>query len=344
MFALIIIGMVDLVFTLVDMFINNGVPFPIVFKILVFKIPAIMVLFFPMAVLFAVSLTLIRMIKDSEFTVLRASGISLWRVIAPIIFASVLASMLSFANNDFLTPWANSISDDLIDKAVMKKPVPEILENTFFRESDARYFYIRRIDKQTNTLENVSIFETTGNFPRVITARQAFWDGAQWLLKTGIIHNYDEHGALSYQGNFEDMKIHIDQGFFNYYKSQKSPMEMSSKELRNKIQTLREGGVQSLVEEVAYHMKYSQPVACLIFALVGLALLLLFMGNGRDLWGVIVAVMLALMSVGFYFTLTAVFRSYGRGGMLSPDLAAWGPNIIYGVLALAIIIIQNRRR
>lgn len=86
MIAFVIIGMVDLVFTLVDLFINNGVPLLIVLKLLIFKIPAILVLFFPMAVLFTVLISLIRIIKDSELTVLRAGGIAVERVIVPIVF------------------------------------------------------------------------------------------------------------------------------------------------------------------------------------------------------------------------------------------------------------------
>jgi len=108
--------MVDLVFTLVDLFINNGVPLLIVLKLLIFKIPAIMVLFFPMAVLFTVLISLIRIIKDSELTVLRAGGIAVDRVIAPIIFFSIMVSALSYVTNEKIVPWANHISDELLKK------------------------------------------------------------------------------------------------------------------------------------------------------------------------------------------------------------------------------------
>ncbi|MDR1996998.1 MAG: LptF/LptG family permease [Candidatus Margulisbacteria bacterium] len=344
MAGLVIIGMMDIVFSLVDMFFNNGVPFPIVFKILIFKIPAIMVLFFPMAVLFSTTLALIRMIKDSELTVFRAGGVSLLRVILPVFVAGALASLLSFGNNEKLVPWANSVSEDLIDKAVLKKPVADVLENTFFKESDARYFYIRRIDKQTNTMEDVVINETTGDFPRTITAKQARWDGKQWLLTQGIIHKFDGNGALAYQSNFENMKLNIDQGFYNYYKSQKSPVEMTSRELHDKIANFKKSGQKTDSMEVAYYMKYSLPLACLIFALVGTALLLLFMGSGHDLWGVIVAVLLALLSVGFYIFLMATFRAMGNGGRLPPFWGAWAPNFIYGTLAVGIIALRNKAR
>ena len=113
MIGFIIIGMVDLVFSLIDMFINNGIPFLIVMKILIYKIPAIMVLFYPMAVLFSTLIVLIRIAKDSEVTVLRAGGFSLGRIVAPIIIAGFLAFLLSYWTNEKLVPWANNISDEI---------------------------------------------------------------------------------------------------------------------------------------------------------------------------------------------------------------------------------------
>ncbi|MDR1323870.1 MAG: LptF/LptG family permease [Candidatus Margulisbacteria bacterium] len=344
MAALIIIGTIDLVFSFIDMFVNNSVPFPIVFKILIFKIPAIMVLFFPMAVLFATAMALIRMITASEVTVLRAGGFSLLRIVLPFIAAGALTAFLSFANNDLLTPWANGVSDGLIDKVVLKKPLPDILENTFFKESETRYFFIRRIDKATDIMEDIAVYELTGEFPRVITAKRAHWDGSQWLLEKGFVHKYDERGALSYQSDFADLKINIDKSFYNYYKSQKTPSEMSTRELSRRIQELKNSGAETGSLKTAYYLKFSMPVACLIFALVGTALLLLFLSGSRDIWSIIRAVIFALLSVGFYFFLMAFFRAWGRGGYISPFWSAWSPNLIYGVLAAGIIGWQNKTR
>lgn len=339
----VIIGMVDIVFTLVDLFINNGVPLLIVLKLLIFKIPAILVLFFPMTVLFAVLIALIRIIKDSELTVLRAGGIAVERIIAPIIFFSILISLLSYVTNEKVVPWANHISDNLLKKVEIKKPSPDILADTFFKESDGRYFYIRHIDTQTNIMDQVVIYETSGNFPRVITAKKARWDGQVWALEEGIIHKYNPDGLISYQGTFKKMLIHVDQALYNYYQSQKTPMEMTTQELKDKIRELKKSGVETDSLKVAYHMKFSMPLACFIFALVGIALVLLFITNPKELWGVIVAVVVALLSVGFYFFVMATFRSLARAGKIIPLLGAWGPNFVYAVAAVMLLFLVRKR-
>jgi lipopolysaccharide export LptBFGC system permease protein LptF len=192
-------------------------------------------------------------------------------------------------------------------------------------------------------MENVVIYETGGQFPRVITAQKARWDGQNWALEQGVIHKYSPDGLISYQGKFQSMTIHVEQALYNYYQSQKSPLEMTTKELKEKIRDLKKSGVETDSLTVAYHMKFSMPLACLIFALVGIALVLAFITNPKELWGVIVAVLMALLSVGFYFFVMATFRSLARAGKIMPLLGAWGPNFIYGLVAIILLIVVRRR-
>ncbi len=336
MIGLVVIGMVDIVFTLIDMFINNGIPFLIVMKLLIYKVPAIMVLFYPMAVLFATLIVIIRLAKDSEITVMRTGGLSLGRIVAPIIVTGFLIFGLSFFTNELLVPWANKVSDKLIEHAVLKKPSPDILENTFFKESNERYFYVGKIFPD-NKMENIVMYEIAGDFPRVVTAKKASWDGRVWVLEQGVIHKYSANGIIKYQGTFDNMTLFVDNEFYNYYRNQNTPRQMSSKELKERINKLDAGGVSTETLKVEYYMKYATPMACFIFSLTGVALSLLFIRNGKDLWGIVAAVLSALLSVGFYFFVTAVFRSLGRGALISPVLAAWAPNIIFAIIAVLLI-------
>ncbi len=344
MIGFVVIGMFDLVFSLVDMFINNGVPFLVVMKILIYKIPAIMVLFYPMAVLFATLIVLIRLAKDSEITVLRAGGLSLGRIVLPIVVAGFLAFGLSYLTNEKVVPWANNISDEILSKAMVKKPSPDILENTFFKESDNRFFYVKKIHKDRREMENIVIHETTDDFPRVITAKTANYEGQLWRLHDGIVYSYDPTGLLRYQGKFEEMTIWVDQQLYNYYRSEKGPREMNAKELKQKIKKLQSSGAETNVLNVEYHMKFSLPMASFIFALIGTAIVLIFIRSSKDLWGVVIAVLTALLSVGFYFFVMATFRSLARGGYIGPFWGAWGPNLLFGMAAIAIIIHQSRSR
>lgn len=336
----VIIGIVDILFTLVDLFVNSGVPLLVVTRLLIYKIPAVMVLFFPMAVLFAVMLTLVRLAKDNEITVFRIGGISTFRLVLPMLFVTAFVTILSFYVNEKLVPWTNHVSNNLIRQAVLKQPPPDIAQNIFFREQGDRYFYVKEISSKKNEMKDVVIYELSQNFPRVILSQRAIWKYKTWTLLDGLVHHFDREGELTYSAKFKSMDIHIDREIRSFYEDQKTPMEMSSQELKEQIKTLKKGGVNTTTLQVDFFMKAATSVANLIFGIVGIAFCLTFVQSGKDWWGVVIAVIIAVLAVGFYFFLTASFRAFGRGGDVNPVLSAWMPNIIYGAIGSLIIIKQ----
>lgn len=340
----VLIGIVDLVFTLVDLFINSGVPLLVVSRLLIYKIPAIMVLFFPMAVLFSIMLLLVRLAKDNEITVLRTSGINLGRLLIPLFILAILTSALSFLINEKVVPWANHVSDNLIQKAIEKIPPPDIVENTFFRDFGDRFFYIKNVDAKKSTMKTIMIYELTNGFPRVIVAEAATWNNKTWELINGYIQEFNTEGIVSYTSKFATMKIHVDREVQSFYTMQKTPREMDSAELKKQIKSYEKGGIDSRNLKVEYYMKSSVPFACAVFAIVGISFCLLFVKSGKDWWGVIFAVCISVLAVGFYFFMVAVFRSLGRSGFFWPFIAAWMPNIIYTIIGGYLILYQALKR
>ena len=86
----VIIAIVDILFYVAELFIVSGISLYTVIRLLVYKLPAVMVLFFPMAVLFAVMLLFVRMAKDNELTILMSSGIKTSRFIFPVLILTFL--------------------------------------------------------------------------------------------------------------------------------------------------------------------------------------------------------------------------------------------------------------
>lgn len=340
----VVIGIVDILFTLVDLFVNSGVPLLVVFRLLVYKIPAIMVLFFPMAVLFSVMLLLVRMAKDNEVTVLRCSGLNAIRFLVPLLLLCVVVSLFSFFTNEAVVPWANRVSDTLIRRSIQKKPPPTVVNNVFFKEEGDRFFYIRKVDSKLGRMHDILIFERGSNFPRIITAKTAHWDKKTWTLQEGMIQELTPEGDLDFSSRFYQTKIHVSRDVQSFYTKKKTAKEMDSTELKEKINVLDKGGVNTSRLKVEYHMKQSVPAACFVFGILGAAFCLRFVKSGKDWWGVITAIILVVLLVGFFFFLMALFRSMGRKGVLSPILAAWMPNLLYGLPGLGLIWNECYRR
>ena len=146
-----LIGIVDILFYLVELAILSGISFYTILRLLLYKLPAIMILFFPMAVLFSIMLLMVRMAKDNELTVLRTSGIHSGRIVIPLLLLTFCTALISYYTNEKVVPWTNETSDALIRKEIKKKPPPVIRENIVFKDSSDRFFYIKKVNTQTST-------------------------------------------------------------------------------------------------------------------------------------------------------------------------------------------------
>jgi lipopolysaccharide export system permease protein len=303
-----------------------------------------MILFFPMAALFSVMLILIRMAKDNELTVLRSSGISTTRIIMPLLFLSLFSGGLSYFTNEKIVPWTNEISDKIIRNEISKKPPPIIKEDIIFKDPSNRFFHIKKINTLSSTMENITIIESTQDYPRITLAKKAFWNNFSWTLIEGVIHSYGPQGDLEFLDTFDEMTINVKQQLSVFYSKEKSAKEMDSHSLKQKISTLNKGGVNTRSLKVEYYLKQSIPMACFIFGLLGISLCISFVQSSKDWWGVIISIIIAVLSVGFYFFIMALCRALAKDSVISAFLGAWIPNIIYGAIAGGVAMYQCRHK
>lgn len=341
----IIIGLVDFIFALVDLFINSGVSLGVVIRLLIYKIPAIMVMFLPMSAIFSTMLLMVRMAKDNEVTIIRTSGVNIFRIVIPVVALGLSTAIFSWSVNEYVTPWANQVSDRLIQYSIRKQPPPKVIDNIFFKESGNRFLYIERMNIKTGEMDNLLLFEkSSAPFPRLITSKKAQWDEENWYLKNGFIHELNKEGDIKYVSHFDTTIIHIQRDLGSFYTKHKTPRQMDSNELKEKITTLDKGGINTAALEVEYHLKKSLPAACFIFSLMGLTFCITFVRTSKDWWGVIWAIVIVVLLVGFYFFLMATFRAIGKRGILSPFLSAWIPNLIYFFPCTGILLYDGIKR
>jgi lipopolysaccharide export system permease protein len=330
---------VDLLFTMADLIINKGVPLWAVVKLLVYKLPSIMILTFPVSTLFAVAMALGRLSKDNEIVALRTSGVTIWRIAAPILAMGLLVSLASYFTNEKIVPHANLVSSNIIRQIIYKKPLPDVQENVFFRDGHDRYYYARRVDLKTKTMNDIMVYEVTfERFPRVIVAQRGSFDGRVWTLADGVVHKYDEKGFLNYEAAFADMKINVSEDLISF-SDQKTSQDMDSKELRGMITTLAKGGVNTSSFQTELLMKYSVPVTCLVFALIGIPFSLPSPRSGRT-WGMVITIVFMFT----FYVFASVFRSLGRGGLVVPVLAAFTPQITFALIGSGLLYLEGKYR
>ena len=331
--ALTIMLIVRTLFDLTDILINKRVAWPYIIKLLAYRLPSYLVLTFPMSSLASSELAIGRLSTDSEITAMQAGGISLRRIVIPFLIAAFAISILSFVINDYIVPEANRNYRNIFREIVLKVGPSYIRRNVFFRDAENRYFYINRFDENNMIMQDIMIYELNGEkSSRTITAKKGMWVADTWELENGTIYNYDEEGKITYKMSFDTLDIIIKEDLQKFFKNQRTPQEMSSKELGQQISILQQAGTDTKIFEVILHMKYSVPFSGLIFVLLGVPLGLQ-VKRGSKATGIIISIVLIFV----YYIFVSIARSLGNGGVLTPVLAAWLPNIIFAILGIVII-------
>ncbi len=316
-----------LLFELTDLIFVKNVAATTVGRMLLYKIPGMMVLTLPIAMLFSTLLALGRLSQDSELKIMRSSGIAYRRIMIPVIVAGLLVSGLTYVANERVVPWSNHEFQNTLRIIIFQDGLPAVQENVFFRGGEDRYFYIGNVNTKTNKLEHVMVYELTKSpFPRIITAKTGVYQDNNWFLTNGILQELDEQGFVNQEASFAEMTIITEDQAEVFLGNQKTTDEMNREELRAHIERFQRGGLRVRSFVVDYHLKLALPLASFIFGLFG-APLSLYSKGGKS-FGIAVS----LVATFIYYVLTSVSRSLGVNGVLPPVLAAWLTNGVFALI------------
>jgi len=325
-------------FELMGDIVRNQTPFVVVGAYLFNLIPFIVSQVTPLCSLLAVLITFGSLNRTSELTAMKATGISLYRVVAPILaLAAVIATGL-FAFNEAYLPDANR-KQEALRAEIKGKPAQTFLlpgrtwiSGQTDRAGDpVRIFYYQAFDPVRNVFADLSVFEFDSQgftLQRRIYAKSVQWDATvnRWIFKSGWQRTFSKTTVASYQpftvATFPE--IREQPAYFN--KENKPSDEMSYAELSKYIADLRQSGFNTVELRVQLQNKLSVPAIAFIMAILAVPFAL-SMGKRGGLIGVATAIGVALA----YWTLGQIFSSMGNVSTLPPVLAAWSPDLLFGL-------------
>jgi LPS export ABC transporter permease LptG/LPS export ABC transporter permease LptF len=343
MFLLILTGFVLLIlvftfFELVGDILRNHIPLATVGAYLVNLTPSMTYQIAPLAVLIATLVTFGVLNRNSEIVAMKATGISLYRLVIPIVSIAAILAISLFLFDQYYLPQANRKQEAL--RATIKGRPPQTFlhpeQKWIFGQpragEPARIFYYQFFDPDKNEFANLSVFEfnpSTFQLVRRIFAKRAVWDSSAgtWRFLNGWVR--DIHGA-----NVTDDReflastfpeIHEAPDYFT--KEDLEAQEMNFGQLDHYIRDLRQSGFDTMRLRVALWHKLAYPLVAVVMVVLAIPFAL-SMGRRGSLSGIAVAIAVALA----YFVVDGLFGALGNVNYLPSGMAAWSSDILFGLV------------
>jgi len=320
-------------FELLTDIVRNKVPVLMLLAYLLNVTPSLLYQMLPLSVLLAVLVTFGLMQKSNEVTAMKATGVSVYRIVFPIlVIAGVLAAGLFFFDQLYI-PHANKRQETLRNQ-IKGKPAQTYLRpdrKWIFGQQNTIYYY-EFYDPDQNRFANISIFQfdpKTFQMNKRIYASRAHWEeGMQkWVFEEGWMRALNGGAIQDYRtfdvGTFPNEATERPE----YFKKEiKQSQEMNYEELATYIKDLQQSGFDVIRLKVQLHKKFAYPLITFVMAVLAIPFSL---SAGRR--GALTSVAVAIGIAVVYYLAAGLFEAMGNANQLPAALAAWAPDVIFGL-------------
>ncbi|PKL83282.1 MAG: LPS export ABC transporter permease LptG [Ignavibacteriae bacterium HGW-Ignavibacteriae-3] len=323
---------IDLMENLGD-FIDQNVPGRQILHYYIVFIPEMIRLMTPVAVLLASLFTAGKMANQNELTAIKASGVSLYRFMAPFIITSILISIFSVYFGGYLVPIANK-QKVFIEQNYMKKGLVFFGNNIFFQDSKTRIVTISYYDVSQDQANQISIQEFDPNESTKLISRTDSYrmkydsTNSSWIVFEGITRTFSDSTESIQKFNMKEFK---DLNFkpSDVIQKQRKPEEMTLGELKNfSAEQLRTGNDPTSIL-IEYNSRIAFAFASMIVVLFGLPI-----SANRRRGGLAIQFGINLLITFVYLVFMKVSQAFGKSGVMNPLATAWFANFIFLLAAL----------
>jgi lipopolysaccharide export system permease protein len=323
---------------LVEMVVNRGVPALEILQLFSYILPAFLEVTVPMALLLACLMAYGRLSADSEIVALRASGLSLYQISAPVAVFALLVWMASLGLSLYARPWGNEALRTGIFELARSRASVGLKQHVFNDEFPGLVIYVEQIEPPGTDLRRILISDRrqAGEENTVVARRgQLLADeeahSVNLRLYDGFIFTAQEQAGEYDKTDFNVYDVSLDLGHAlgAIEQRERDPSEIRTTELRDRIEDLRADGESAAPERVELARRLSVPFASLVFALVGIPLGLQPVRAVRSR-GLAVSLGIILL----YYLMLSAGEALGRQDRAPITLALWMPNLVLGGLGV----------
>ena len=317
---------------LVEMIVNRGVPALDVLRVFAYILPAFLEVTVPMALLLAVLLACGRLSADSEITAMKAAGLSLYQIAAPIAAFAGIVFLLSLFLSLYARPWGNSALKTAIFDLARTRATVGLKEHVFNDEFKGLVIYVEKIEPPGSNLRRILISDRRqpGEENTVVAKRGmlvAHEDTRSVNLRlfdgTIFTSRASEQGYHKTDFNTYDVNLNLSEALGQMETREREPSEMPLQDLRAAVVQERAKGEHARPERVELARRFSIPFAALVFAVIGVPLGLQPVRAVRSR-GLAVSLVIILS----YYLMLSAAETLATQGKAPIALAMWTPNLV----------------
>ena len=337
---------VPFIIELAEHMIAKGVPWTTILRLMLALLPSTLALTIPMALLIGILVAFGRLSGDREVVVLLACGVSPYRLLQPVLAVAVVA----WAATSWMLlkgmPDGNQAFREITQEIVMDRAEGEVRPRVFFEDFPNIVLYVRDVPQGGIGWEDVLAADTTNQARpvvymarrgRMVVDRQA--RTIQMVLEEGTRHATRQDDASAYEVlRFDSTIVSLNpEGVFPTVGPPRGDRELGFSGLRARIEELKREGSSPHNTIMELHRKFSIPVACLVFAVLGLGL-----GATHRQDGKLASFVLGLAVIFVYYVIMFTAQSLTKGGWVPASLSTWLPNLVLGPAAIALLVSRAR--
>lgn len=344
--------LIQFLFQSAELIIQKSVPPAQVGQIILYNLPHIIAISIPMALLFAVLVAIARLSADSEVTAMRACGQSLLALLRPVLAVSAIIALINVGVMAYVLPRGNSAAYRLQTEIVKSSIGSQIEPRVFFDRWIGVLLWV--FDTQPGEDEWRGVFmadSTVGRDSRVNIAESGRvfldYDSRQIVLDLHdvVTHKVDFNDPATYEvTTYEELTEVVEDPTSTqrelWHRQSKGLRELTLGELTQRLEN------PSLTPElrnmawVEIHKKFSIPVACLVFGLLGLGLGFTRRRGGSRTAGFALSIGVIVV----YYVLQSNGEEMAQVGRIPGWLAMWFPNFLLGAAGAVLLLRRNRDR
>jgi len=324
-----------------NMIVNYRISLFDVMFLLIYSMPHFLEFVIPMSVMTTVLLTFFRLSSDNEIVALKAGGMSIYKLLPPVLLFCLIGCILTGFMTIYALPWGSLSFKKLTYEVASSNVNIGMKERTFNDNFEGVMLYMNKIDLKNKALIDIFIEDQrTKNIISTVVAPKGEMSCEpdkllfHLRLHNGTINQVDIESRTVHSINFDTYNINLDlKKSVPGKKGRKDEKEMSIAELRKNLKDAVNKDVKYYASLIEFHRKFSIPFACFALGLLGVPLGVQSKSAKRTF-----GLGLGLIFFLLYYLMLSAGWVFGEAGVYPPLIGMWMPNIVIGGTGLYLFV------